>query len=72
MITKKLPPISIERLIKCLRRNARVLDNPYEGRDPEFEEAAVAWAMREAAKRLNQQEAKIARLELRLAERDKR
>jgi len=61
-----LQPVSTERLVKSLRLNAKDLDKSYGDRDDEFEEAAAAWAMREAAKRLIKLEAKVKRLEARI------
>ena len=58
----KLKPIKLERLVKILRANAREIRKPYESRDEDFEDEAVAWALREAAKRLLVMDKKLTKL----------
>ena len=64
-------PVSIDYIVRVLRSCARELAKPYESRDEDFEDDEAAWIMREAAKRLNKQEATINRLMDKLKNRDR-
>lgn len=55
-------PIELGMLVKILRANARELRKPYERRDEDFEDEAVVWALREAAKRLLVMDKKLTKL----------
>jgi len=66
-----LKPISVKRLIQIMRSQARQLKKPYEERHEDFEEDAVAWALRDAAKRLTALERRCKLLEQRLIRKSK-
>jgi hypothetical protein len=66
-----MKPVDNKYLIRVLRGCARELAKPYESRDEDFEDDEAAWIMREAAKRLNKQEATINRLMDKLKNRDR-
>lgn len=63
MIKRK--PLSAERFTAILRSCAREMNKPYESRDPDFEEGAVVWALRESATRILKAEKTIERLKAR-------
>lgn len=51
-----MKPITNEKLVKVLRSCAEQIDLPYEERHEDFEDGMLAWALREAADRLEAQD----------------
>jgi hypothetical protein len=66
-----LKPISVKRLTQLMRRQAHQLKKPYEERHEDFEEDAVAWTLRTAAKQLTAFERRCKLLEQRLIRKSK-